>query len=253
MAILKALPCLILAISSLFCGTVCLASPVQKLPELVDRAPIRVSGVIRMERRGNRSFLMVWTKDAYTVVFDHGTDERRVHEIGLSLEGQNGVLEKHAGQFVRVDGVLQLEGVSPYYWNGTLILAKSVRLPEGSLLLPKKLESRRPPSRDVSKYVVQMTFAPGLSRFSYKEQGHNGDLITAPEGYLSCGLNGPGDVVNCYCADGFEPTGIGQLRQGTFVPEEKPDGQFGFAQFGIPEELHRPIQKSIECVRKSGK
>ena len=70
-----------------------------------------------------------WEKLLRQARIDEQKLPKRVHEVGLRLDGQGDVLDKLVGQSVTVSGTLQLEGVSPYYPNGTLILAKSVRLP----------------------------------------------------------------------------------------------------------------------------
>jgi hypothetical protein len=64
-------------------------------------------------------------------------DRRTVREIGIIMDGQWDALKVLIGQNVTVSGILQLEPVSPYYLNGTLILAKSIRLQNGSVLLPQ--------------------------------------------------------------------------------------------------------------------
>ena len=67
---------------------------------------------------------------------------RIVQEIGLTLDGQWDALKALVGQQVSVSGVIQLEPTSPYYLNGTLIVAKSIRLANGSVLNSESLPWR---------------------------------------------------------------------------------------------------------------
>ena len=117
---------------------------------------------------------------------------RRVKEIGLTLDGQWDALNALVGQKVSVSVVIQLEPTSPYYLNGTLIVAKSVRLANGSVLTPKPNKPVDLPA-SLTRFHSLVTFAPRASaRWTYKTWDDNGHLLPGSQDYLSCGLNGPG-------------------------------------------------------------
>jgi len=67
------------------------------------------------------------------------TDHCRVQQIGLTLDEQWDALKALVGQKVSVSGAIQLEPPSPYYLNGTLVEAKSVRHANGTVLTRKPL------------------------------------------------------------------------------------------------------------------
>src|SRR6185436_17524048 len=101
---------------------------------LINGAHIQLVGTVGLEARVNRTFIVIKPGQSYIAVFDD-TDQRRVSEIGITLDGQ--WLQPLVGQTISVLGVIQLEPASPYYWNGTLIVAESIRLANGTVLTPK--------------------------------------------------------------------------------------------------------------------
>ena len=184
----------------------------------------------------------------YEAIFDTD-DHRKVGEIGLSLTGQQEVLQRAVGQRVSVTGTLQLEPASPYYFNGTLILAKSVRLPNGRTLLPLTMTVTTLP-KEITQFSALVTFSPHTQkRFTYQAWDAMGHPLPTSGTYLSCGLNGPGDVMNCYCADGFKFTGTGTINHGQFSKTADPQDGFDFAQFEIPEPVQHYVTEAVACVR----
>jgi hypothetical protein len=115
---------------------VCSSSLSQQSLSLNDGAHILLVGTVGLEWRGNNAYIVIKPSQPYTAMFDR-TDHRRVQEIGLTLDGQWDSLKALVGQKVSVSGVIQLEATSPCYLNGTLIVAKLIRLPNGSVLTPK--------------------------------------------------------------------------------------------------------------------
>jgi hypothetical protein len=106
---------------------VCGASLSQQPRSLIDGASVQLVGTVGLEPRGNNTYIVIKPSQPYTALFDD-TDHRRVQEIGLTLDGQWDALKALVGQKVSASGVIQLEPNSPYYLNGTLIVAKSIRL-----------------------------------------------------------------------------------------------------------------------------
>jgi len=228
----------------------CSSSLSQQPRSLIDGAPIQLVGTVGLEPRGNNANIVIKPSQPYTAVFDN-TDHRRVQEIGLTLDGQWDALKALVGQKISVSGVIQLEPTSPYYLNGTLIVAKSIRLANGSVLTPK-LYNRVALPASLTQFHSVVTFAPRASeRWTYKTWDNNGHLIPSSQGYLSCGLNGPGDVMNCYCPDGFAFTATGTLSGGHFTKTEAPQDGFDFAQFAIADPVRLSVSEGVECTRQA--
>jgi hypothetical protein len=214
----------------------------QQLHELVEGAEIKVAGTIRLEQSGNNSYLMIKPDSPYEAVFD-STDRRKVCEIGLSLAGQWDALKPLVGKRVSVSGVVQLEPASPYYFNGTLIIAKSIRLADGSVLTPKG---------SLSQFHVLVTFSPrAWDQFTDQAWDAAGHQLPASQEYLNCRLNGPGDVMNCYCPDGFAFTAKGKMNGSRFFETEAPEAGFDFAQYVIADPVRHFVRVAVECTREA--
>lgn len=229
---------------TLFLFAVCLSlspltqSQTPKLPELKDGAAVRVSGLLVMERRGNNRFLMVRAKASYLAIFYEDEGSSKVGEMGIELAGEQAGLEKHLGEQVTVVGKVQLSQESPYYFNGVLIVAESVELANGTVLRSHRPEAVTPIAVGLPMYRVQVTLKARTSHFSYVVSDERGRLIAPNPAYMSCGLNGAGDVVNCYCAEGFDPL-------------DKHNPGVNRAQFEIDEPLRKDVTKTVECRRKA--
>ncbi|HWH60458.1 MAG TPA: hypothetical protein VN682_22720 [Terriglobales bacterium] len=217
---------------------------------LIDGAAIQVAGTVGLELRGNSAYVVIKPGQPYTAVFDE-TDHRRVQEIGLTMDGQWDALRALIGQKVTVSGAVQLEPVSPYYLNGTLIVAKSLRLASGTVLTPKRDKPVDIPA-SVAQFYSRVTFAPRASqRWAYKTWDSGGGLLPDSQGYLSCGLNGAGDVMNCYCPAGFAFTATGTVTDGHFANRQRPQEGFDFAQFVLDDPVHGSISEGVECTRQA--
>jgi hypothetical protein len=176
------------------------------------------------------------------------TDRSTVNEIWVILPGQEDVLLNRIGQTVRVRGKVQLNATSPYYFNGTLITADTVEFADGSILLPQVEPYVQGPPPGTEKYYGSVTLTM-QGRWAYRAWDGDGHELIPAKGLLSCRLNGSGDVVNCFCADHFKPTGSGVMNNGRYMLEEKTD--WDFAQFSVPDTEGRIVtfSKAIECVR----
>ncbi len=234
----------------LFGALACCTCQAQQPYKLIDGAAIKLVGTIRLEQRGNNSYLVIRSGKSYEAVFA-SDDRRTVREIGIIMDGQWDALKVLIGQNVTVSGILQLEPVSPYYLNGTLILAKSIRLQNGSVLLPQT-KVVAPLPADLAQFHVQVTFSPRASdRFIYEAWDSGGHLLLASRDYLYCRLNGPGDVMNCDCPDGFAFTGTGEIKGGRFSKVEDPQEGFNFAQFEIADTVRHYVREAVQCTRKA--
>jgi len=232
------------------CLLACTASLSQQPRSLIDGAPIQLVGIVGLEPRGNNAYIVIKPSQPYTAVFDN-TDRRRVGEIGLMLDGQWDSLKALVGQKVSVSGVIQLEPTSPYYLNGTLIVARSIRLANGSVLTPKPHKPVELPA-SLTQFHSLVAFAPRASeRWTYKTWDSDGHLLPGSLGYISCSLNGPGDVMNCYCPAGFVFTATGTVSDGHFTKTEAPQDGFDFAQFEIADPVRRSVSEAVECTRQA--
>jgi hypothetical protein len=230
----------------LVCGT----SFSQQTHSLVDGSPIHLVGTVGLEPRGNNAYIVIKPSQSYTAVFD-SRDRRRVREIGITLDGQWGSLRALVGQKVAVSGVVQLEPNSPYYLNGTLIVAKSIRLANGSILTPKPHDAViLPPS--LTEFHTLVTFSPKAPEiWTYKTWDNNDHRLSSSHGYLWCSLNGPGDVMNCFCPTGFAFTATGTISAGHLTNAEAPQDGMDFAQFLIPDPVHGSVSEAVECTRQA--
>jgi hypothetical protein len=228
---------------------VCGSSPSQQTRSLVDGAPVQLVGNVGLELRGNNAYIVIKPGQPYTALFDD-TDHRSVQEISLTLEGQWDALKALVGQKVSVSGVIVLEPNSPYYLNGTLIEAKSIRLANGTVLTPKAYKPAELPA-NLTRFHSLVTFAPRASeRWAYQTWDDDGHQLPDSQDYLSCGLNGPGDVMNCYCPAGFAFTATGLVSDGRFTKTAAPQDGFDFAQFSIGDPVLHSISKAVECTGK---
>jgi len=224
----------------------------QALP-LVDGSQVTVQGRLAIEHRGWSTYLVIKTAAPYRAMFDpNESTPKIVHEIGLTLTWQGEALAAEAGKSVTAGGKVQLEPVSPYYWNGALLVADRVSLADGRVLKP--MADPVVPG-GVKRYLATVTFVPGkFSRMrSAVDLGTNAPL---PDARVDgCSLNGGGDVLNCSCVDGFAPTQSGvvpraltvgeitQLRKANLISAD-------MAQLGIPEDATHPFTVQVVCARK---
>jgi len=227
-------------------------SRAQSVAELADGQKVKITGKIALERRGNRTFPMLRVEKPYLAIFDKD-DKAQVTEVEILLDGQGAEIKKYLNQTVTVEGKAQLEPVSPYYFNGVAIHADSVTLSNGTVLQPVVYREQTPLPPQITRFRTLATYSPAKGSFSYQASDSEGHSLPQGENYLSCGLNGPGDVMNCFCPKGFEVASFGTQKDGKLVLTEKPRPDLPFAQFGIPEDLKGPISKAVECARTNKK
>jgi hypothetical protein len=208
----------------------------------------QIDGTVVLERKGNSAYIVIKPGQPYVAVFDQ-TDLRTVREIGLAMEGVSESLKALVGQKVAVSGVIQLDPASPYYFNGALIIADSIRLPNGSFLTPKVATEPESPV-GLEQFHALVTFTPhSAERWTYRTWDNNGMLLPSSRRDLRCGLNGPGDVMNCFCPAGFSYTATGTIKAGHFTKTQESPKDAEFAQFAIADPVRRSFSKALECTR----
>ena len=225
----------------------CHLAQAQHVGTLVDGTSISVTGFVLLKNVGNNAYFLLKLAQPYEAVFEE-TDRRLIREIGLCWDGQRDAIQALVGQNVTVHGQVQLEPVSPYYFNGTCIRADSIQQQNGVTLVPKK-QIATPLPAELIQFHSLVTFTPHSSkRFKYQTRDAKGRELPQQDAYLSCGLNGAGDVMNCYCPAGFASTGKGTIG---FSTTETADSGLAFAQFELADPVHGSVRHTVECTRTS--
>ena len=223
----------------------CHLAQAQHVEALVDGASISATGVVLLKNVGNNAYFLLKPAQPYEAVFEE-TDRRLIREIGLCWDGRWDEIRDLVGEKVTVHGLVQLEPVSPSYFNGTCIRADSIQQQNGVTLVPKK-QIATPPPADLIQFHSRVTFTPhSPKRFTYKSWDAEGRQLTQSDAHISCGLNGPGDVMNCYCPEGFDSTGKGTI---SFSAAETTDSGVAFAQFEIADPVRGSVRHTVECTR----
>lgn len=242
---------------ALICISSCLSAQKTQLSELHDGMHFKISGTLLLKHRGYSSYLVIEANQSYRAVFEPA-DQRNVHEIGLSIDGHTEALKLHIGERITAEGKLILEPVSPYYYNGVALQAETIYLANGKVLSVKMAEYAAlvlPPS--TSQYYAQVLFLPHSAKYIYKAWDARWLALAPAQNYLSCSLNGSGELLNCFCgASNFEVAKTGSLQEGNFVEgdapmpfisEEQPHPLF--AQFLLPDPVREKVERTVLCAR----
>ncbi len=134
-------------------------------------------------------------------------------------------------------------------------MATSTKLPDGTVLTPAQ---ERPQVPETTKtYLVTVTIVP--RHFEWQRgvidlDSHRSLPASAIDG---CGLNGGGDVMSCFCIDGFVPLRAGPVTHPLpadlwqQIPKsELPDKDM--AQFALPDpDAKKPQTFQVVCKRES--
>jgi len=248
---------------TILCGAVCVAqvAPLNVVP-LVDGATVTIHGQLQIVFRGFRSFFVVKTVTPYRLMFDPSESEPSVvNEIPVLLTGNSEQLGVLKGKQIAVTGKIQLEAVSAYYLNGIFLMADSVQASDGIKIVPKEYKR---PVITVSQYMASVTMVPNQWQRRYHAWDPATSLTISTEDLSGCGLNGGGDVVNCFCIDGYHATRIGTARPGQKVMLQDvkkqwqdsgllPEQYEGYGQVGIDEDARQSVVIQVECTRESPK
>jgi len=243
-------------------GELCAAGTVSpKAIPLIDGAVVTIHGRLTARFQGYKRFLAITTTTPYRLMFDPAESApTTVHEIPILLEGNNDKLSTLTGKTITATGKVQLEPVSPYYLNGIFLRANSVVLPDGTAITPKEYKA---PTISVDRYMANITLIPGRER-QYKSWDPVTLRSLASQDISGCGLNGGGDVVNCFCITGFHASRIGAAGTGEklilkdvtayWAETGLPADQAGdFGQVGIDESARKPVIVEVECTRETKK
>jgi len=227
----------------------------QKLELLHDGEPFAVHGRLEPRYRGWHRYLIVRLDHGYLADFGKDVGTKKVNELELNLNEGRLVLTDYVGKNIEARGTLQLEGVSPYYWNGVMLMAKDVKLEGGPTILSNASSYVDPMPAAVTSYIVTIYMKPQQMRWPQNAVDlTTGQLLHADPG--NCGLNGGGDVMNCLCVDGFRPIRAGVVKKAygpkdwRLVPEAETP-LTGMAQFVLDDpDATAPQTVQVVCQRK---
>ena len=203
---------------------------------LHDRKPVTLRGILRPIPEGRLQFVAVLTREAYGSGLP-GDAGKPQHAVTLSGYHDYAALYAHRGQAVTVRGTVAIDAASPYYRNGLLVQATSIRTAGGAELLGTPTSPPRV-AADVGVYRASAVLpADPAAPWQYRVQDRND-----AHGMIACRSNGAGDVVNCDCAEGFHATearlmGAGKTFRGALM---------GWAQFTPPQGR---VELAIACSR----
>lgn len=245
--------CLLLAAALRVVTSACSAQ--QPEAQLKDGQSFRAHGQLRTQYRGWQRFLLLQLDRPALADFGSHSPLKPVTAIELRAPGEAVTLAEHVGEQVEAAGTLQIDDVSPYFWNGVALLAGTVRLPGGTVLQSERRQPRVPADTDF--YTVTVAMVP--HQFEWRREAHDletGDLL--PDAAIDgCSLNGGGDVMNCLCIQGFTPVRAGVVPQPLPATRwrEIPTSHFalpGMAQFRLPDpDATRPGIVQVACKRTS--
>ena len=205
---------------------------------------ITIHGTLTMEPAGRLQFVTVRTISSYMPVFSQNggkeSSAETLHEISLSNFFDYELLYAHRGQQVIVTGKVGMDDASPYFWHGTRLQATSIVTATGVDLRAR--ERGTWVAADVGLYRAEVILPADLTApWRYSLEGK-----PTTEHYLSCGSNGGGDVLNCYCAHGFHPTETKSSLQDSVWQGRVLDAQV--AQFQVGEDARAAVL-SVTCSR----
>ncbi|HMH12076.1 MAG TPA: hypothetical protein VK578_03110 [Edaphobacter sp.] len=211
---------------------------------------ITISGRLTIRGYGWRRFLVIETNSPYKLDFDAEDGGPTIaREIAFYLAGQTEVVEKMRRQEVTVTGKLQLNPWSPYYWQGTMLQARNLRLKLGKILTATKENQFDSPWPDGPKtFAVAITMFPNKLLPQYALLPKLNRNATVPLGF-GCGVNGGGDLLNCSCPTGYVGSQTGKVENGQFVPL----GTSEILQLEIGEDDTHSITVAAECTRSEMK
>ena len=220
---------------------------------LLDGDVVDLRGTLRIERRGWNELLVLHTAIPYRLSSEAAGDAPDPHsgpvqDIGLTLPGQDDLLARFAGKSIRVSGRLQLAPASPYAWNGSLVFAITIALPNGDYLNPKLPDPGL--ALSIRHYVASATLQPRLWPRLYTARDADTHRPLPTPNLAGCHVNGTGDVLNCFCTDGFHASrGLLHTAADTQTATITPTS----ARFTLPEPATTPITAEVDCIRTTPK
>lgn len=214
---------------------------------LRDGQQVILYGKLSVVPLGRLQFVVLETPHSYTAVMSgkaHNQHaDKPIHELGLSGYNRYDQLYAHRGQAVSIVGTVVTDGASPYYLHNISVRATSIRLPNGTDLLGAP-RARPLIAVDVGQYVAAVLLPADIAA-PWRYMAH-GQADTERQ-FLSCSSNGGGDVVNCFCGQGFRATAIDAASGNTRLQSDVLDGM---AQTVVGENAHpEAVTITVTCSR----
>ena len=99
-----------------------------------------VTGPLAVRQRGGHKFLVIESPTPYRLLFASTTNvaPRVVRDIPFHLAGGDAQLTTYTGRTVTATGRLELHQPAPTLWNGALLQATDMVLPDGKQLHAKR-------------------------------------------------------------------------------------------------------------------
>lgn len=216
------------------------ALPAQSPTTLREGQQVTLHGTLVMRPGGRLQFVAVHTTEAYLPMVG-GREAKSTQELGLSNYHRYDLLYAHRGQAVIVRGTVSINDASPYYLHNVSLKVASIRLADGTELVGKPRTASRI-AVDVGEYQASVALPADLEEpWQYRAQG-SPDM---EQRFLTCSSNGGGDVVNCFCADGFHPL---HARSTTRGVDAQVLADMHMAQFGVGDDARR-VELAVTCSR----
>lgn len=243
-------------LASVLMGCALASSPAQQtpIPALRNGQAFTARGRLEMRSRGWHRFLILQLDQPYLPDFGLGPSSKPVSAVELNAPGRSAILSEHVGEVVEASGTLQLDNVSPFFWNGVALLAETVRLSGEAALQSQRIQPRVPAGTEF--YTVTIAMVP--HQLEWRREAYDietGQLLpdSAVDG---CSLSGAGDAMHCLCIPGFAPVRAGVVPH-PLPPMhwgEIPSSPFalpGMAQFTLPDPgATHPQTVEVACKRK---
>jgi hypothetical protein len=217
---------------------------------LRDGQQVMLTGIVTMEPAGRLQFVTVKTVGAYVPIFkgDQSKKEEQrevLHEIALGGYSDYALLYAHRGQQVTVTGKMETDNATPYFWRGTRLKASSIQLADGLDLIRERDLTLDPIAADVGTYEAMVMLPADLAApWVYSANGQPARVGH----FLSCSSNGGGDVVNCFCAQGFHALQVESSRNG--IHQKRQIGSERMALVEVGEDaVPQTVKITVTCSR----
>ena len=222
-----------------------LAAPAQQPIPLHNGQNVTLHGTLTMQPSGRLQFVTVRTQETYVplVQTEHGgaeTSAEPTAEVSLAGYHSYRFMYAHRGQNVVVTGKMLTDDVTPYFFHATRLELQTMALSDGTkVLLPRATTRRVLPA--VRGYRAKVILLADLAKPWRYSVGHKQDVSGQ---YLSCDSNGGGDVVNCFCTNGFHPV----HSHSSSGVDGRIFADMQMAQFGVGDDARR-VELSVTCSR----
>ncbi len=203
---------------------------------------VAFEGTMQTRRIANSFYTVLLPASPVTGVLapddSQGPQRVAIRHIDVRMDGQYDALRALNGSRVTVIGTLIIDPA--ILMNDAMIEAKEIRVISGKSLFPLSPVAAQAVPVQVKSYVATATFNAKSGYFDYSSVPQ---LERATE-FLSCNFSRAGDVLNCFCADGFSAqnnfpsSGVAELDKPPY-----------FSQLSVPEYITHDMHWRVTCKR----